>query len=402
MGWLRKLFPKRHEYEPMAEEQTDERQPQITLSREGIDITDMLERRKYVESCLEQMGESTAEIERLQDEYRLVNAYLHDMEEIEALPAGEKLLLEEHAKAIYMLHGDKKALDERSSHMSESDYRKLERLSDQVEEGITKLTDAESYQEKIRKDMQRLEGEKHACRYRMEEAKICLLNMRGMTIICIIAVVACLVILAILEAVLSLDVKVGYLMTAVVAAAALTMMFLRYKEADKELHMASRSYNKVIALQNKVKIRYINNTNLLDYLYVKYSIDSAAHLKQLWDKYQVEREERLKLEQTESDLDFHSERLVKQLKNYHLFDPFVWIHQPQAILDPKEMVEVRHSMILRRQNLRKQMEYNSENGETAKNEISLLVREYPRYAPEIMDMLSAYEKRFTVDKKNKG
>ena len=45
-------------------------------------------------------------------------------------------------------------------------------------------------------------------------------------------------------------------------------------------------------LQNRVKIRYVNNTNLLDYLYMKYQVSSGKELKVLWDKYKVEKEER--------------------------------------------------------------------------------------------------------------
>lgn len=47
----------------------------------------------------------------------------------------------------------------------------------------------------------------------------------------------------------------------------------------------------------------------------------------------------------------------------------IWLHQTGAILDPKEMVEVRHAMILRRQQLRKQMEFNTDNAEKAQEQI---------------------------------
>ena len=270
------------------------------------------------------------------------------------------------------------------------------RLGDEAAEGITKLQEAEDYQEKIKKDLQRLEGEKHACKYRMEEAKIALLNMRGMAIICIIAAVACLLLLVLLQVAFSMDAKAGYLMMAVAAAVVLTILFVKYKEADRELRAASGSLNKVILLQNKVKIRYVNNTSLLDYYYMKYNVGSAKKLAQLWEQYQVERQERQMLLETEEDLEFHSAQLVKQLKRYRLFDPIIWTHQTQAILDKKEMVEVRHNLILRRQNLRKQMDYNSENGKEAKDEIMTLVREYPKYAKEILSLVSEYEKKYQL------
>lgn len=393
MKLFQKLFRRRTEYTPLSEMEPEEG---ALSGREGLDVTDSGQRLKYVESCLEQMKDAALEVERLQEEYRLVNSYLKDMEELEALPGYEKELVEEHAKAIFMLDGDRELLKERSSHMAESDYRRMERIEEEAEEGIRKLKEAEEYQEKIRKDMQRLEGEKHACRYRMNEAKISQINARGMTVICIIAVAACILILLLLEFLLSMDAKIGYLIMAAAAALVLTALFVKYKEADREFKVASNSLNKVIMLQNKVKIRYVNNTSLLDYLYIKYGTGSARSLEELWKKYRTEKEERIKIQQTEADLDFHSERLVRQLENYHLFDPLIWVHQTKALLDPKEMVEVRHGLILRRQNLRKQMDYNRSTADGAKQEIMALVKEYPRYGEEILSMVSRYEKKFGI------
>ncbi|MBQ1171388.1 MAG: hypothetical protein IIX48_02140 [Lachnospiraceae bacterium] len=389
MGFFSKLFRKKREYEPLEELEVDFEWEK----GQNLDLSNPNKRFHYVKSCLEQMDEASGEIERLQNEYQLVNSYLHDMEEIEALPDAEKQKVEEHAKAIFVLNGDKKQANERTIHMSESEFRKMERLEDEVEEGIQKLSEAEQYQEKIRKDLQRLEGEKHACMFRMEEAKISQLNMRGMTIISLIAAVSCVLILLILQFMLNMETQIGYMILSVGIALLLTIFFVKFNEARQELISASKSYNKVIALQNKVKIRYVNNTSLLDYYYIKYGVSSGEKLKDLWSKYQLEKEERRRLMETEADLDFHSEQLVRQLKHYPLFDPLIWVHQTEALLNPKEMVEIRHNLILRRQNLRKQMEYNNETAEKVKDAIMDVVKQYPKDAEEILKMVSEYEKK---------
>lgn len=109
MNIFKKLFQKRAEYQPLEEAEQEENGGKYN-GRETLDVTDGGQRRKYVESCLEQMRESEEEIERLQNEYRLVNAYLKDMEEIDALPDYEKSLIEEHAKAIFTLDGDRSSM----------------------------------------------------------------------------------------------------------------------------------------------------------------------------------------------------------------------------------------------------------------------------------------------------
>ena len=85
MNIFKKLFRKRTEYQPLEEAQQEEAGGKYN-GREMLDVTDERQRKKYVENCLEQMRESAAEIERLQDEYRLVNAYLKDMEDMLIFP----------------------------------------------------------------------------------------------------------------------------------------------------------------------------------------------------------------------------------------------------------------------------------------------------------------------------
>ena len=153
-----------------------------------------------------------------------------------------------------------------------------------------------------------------------------------------------------------------------------------------------RSINQLVLLQNTVKIRYVNNTNLLEYLYVKYDVNSSHELKKLWDKYLEENVQREKERQMQQDMDFHQAALVKLLRRCKLSDPNIWVHQAIALTDSKEMVEIRHGLIIRRQKLRKQMEYNAKAAQEAQDEIKDIVNQYPEYAQKILDLVSDYEK----------
>ncbi|MBR1692022.1 MAG: hypothetical protein IJ711_04530, partial [Lachnospiraceae bacterium] len=77
-----------------------------------------------------------------------------------------------------------------------------------------------------------------------------------------------------------------------------------------------------------------------------------------------------------------------------LHDPLIWTRQAEAILDSREMVEVRHNLITRRQKLRRQMDYNQQLAQNAQEEVKQLAGLYPQYAPEIMEMVERYEKKF--------
>ena len=74
----------------------------------------------------------------------------------------------------------------------------------------------------------------------------------------------------------------------------------------------------------------------------------------------------------------------------------IWLHQTAAILDKKEMVEIRHNLIIRRQSLRRRMDYNKEMiAGKAQAEIKDLVETYPKYAKEILNIVGEYEKDFS-------
>ncbi|MDE6963944.1 MAG: hypothetical protein K2P30_10005, partial [Lachnospiraceae bacterium] len=92
----------------------------------------------------------------------------------------------------------------------------------------------------------------------------------------------------------------------------------------------------------------------------------------------------------------HQQDLLRILRRYQLKDPMVWLHQTAALLDKKEMVEIRHNLIIRRQSLRRRMDYNKEViAGNAQAEVKDLVESYPKYAKEILDIVNEYEEDFS-------
>ena len=140
----------------------------------------------------------------------------------------------------------------------------------------------------------------------------------------------------------------------------------------------------------------MNNTHLLEYLYFKYNVSSAAELGKNWKRYEKEKEERRNYQIAVQELGQWHKELVEILRFHKVADPMVWLHQVPALLDKKEMVEVRHSLIIRRQSLRKRMDYNKEViAGKAQAEVKDLVDSYPEYAKEILDIVGQYEKDFS-------
>ena len=103
-------------------------------------------------------------------------------------------------------------------------------------------------------------------------------------------------------------------------------------------------------------------------------------------------QERKQFAEAEAKIEYYQKQLVEQLSNYRVQMPERWIGQTAALLDKREMVEIRHELIQRRQALRKQMDYNQEVAETARNEVKDVAAAYPRYAKEILSMVERYDR----------
>lgn len=394
MSFFDKIFPWRKKQEDPMYEIDDWNE--IVYDRDDLQINDKQQREDYIKGCLEQIAEASTELENLKHEYNMVTSYLKDMEEIESLPEEEMLLLQSYARRIEELSDKQSDYARRERKLDEAKYRQMERMEDEVQEGCEKLLKAEEYQELIKRDLKRLDGEKQAYQYRKAELQHILEDSRSMAIICTIAVIICILVLLILQYGFSMNTGIGYVAAAALGAAAITAVFLKYNNASEELSRVENGIGRIIRLQNTVKIRYVNNTHLLDYLYMKYQVSSARELQKDYQDYQQEREERERYYSAEKDLDECQKDLIHELRRFQIQDPMIWIHQTRGLLDKKEMVEIRHSLIIRRQSLRRRMDYNKEVvAGKAQDEIKDLAKKYPRYAREIMDTVDEYEKDFS-------
>ncbi|MDE7223289.1 MAG: hypothetical protein K2O34_05860 [Acetatifactor sp.] len=360
-------------------------------ARQGVDFEQEEERSRYVTDCLEQIAEASKELEMLQSEYGRVTAYLTDLEELEALPKQEKETLDVTARRLQNLEREYEDFARRKNGMDDAVYYQLKGREKELEDGIAKIREAENYGTLIKQDLQRLDGERHAYDYRKNELFGIIENLRGMVVIFLTALVVCLVLLAVLQFGLKMQTQIGYFIAVIAAALALTVLAVKYMDTDKELQRVLRDVRKLVKLQNKVKIRYVNNTNLLDYLYMKYDVSSGKKLEKLYQKYLDEKEQRKQFAETEARREYYHNQLLIQLGHYQIRYPEQLCGNVSVILDHKEQVEQRHELIQRRQSLRKQMEYNTTVANEAKQEITDIVRAYPRYAAEITEMVDRYE-----------
>lgn len=362
----------------------------LVKDRHKYKLSDDLQREKYIRSLVEQVKESSNELDQLSIEYNSVTATLKDMDEIENLPEPEKKNLEITASRIISIEGERRDYLDVKGKMSDSQFMAMESRADSIPEAYKMIKEAEDMRQLIKGDLQKLEGEKHANVYRNSELKKEIENYRGMAMISLFAVLLCVVMLLVLQFGFGMETMIGYVIVVVAGALTVTVVYAKYQDATKEISKVQKGINRIILLQNTVKIRYVNNRNLLDYLYTKYNTSSAKELKDTWEVYEEERIRRKRNAENEKQLGTLQKDLLARLRQYQLSDVYVWLHNPLALMDHNEMVEIRHSHIIQRQKLRAQMDHHKHLAKEGEQELKDLIREYPKYANEVVEMLNRY------------
>ncbi|MBO4911844.1 MAG: hypothetical protein J5504_03890 [Butyrivibrio sp.] len=391
MGFLDKIFRKSMDEDRQKQAEL-ENWSDIVYTRKDLDMDDPVQRREYIGSCLQQMEEAARELDALEFEYNDVTSHLRDMEEINALPPEQRKEIDDCARKIVESREIQEKFDKRKSRMTDEEFERMDRLKDNAKEASEKLLDAETFQKKIKNDLKRLDAEHEAYIFREDDLNSTIENSKKLTVTVGVVLVVMIIFLLILQVALKLNVVYGYMVLILLAAISITVLYVQSTNAQVELKNLKKSISRLIMLQNQVKVRYVNNTNLLDYLRMKYRVMSSAELNELYNKYLKERKEREKIDDARRLLDSNQKDLIYMLRHYRVRDPEIWIHQAEALLSHNEEVEIRHSLNVRRQSLRKRMEYNRDIvAGNAKNEVEDMARQYPEYAQEILDMVSKYE-----------
>ena len=384
--FFRKLFSKRNRIEETEPFEYDD----LVLGREDVDFYVEEERTRYITDYLERLKEILSELNLLEGEYDQVTGYLSDLETLADLPKEEKEAMGSIVSTLLSVEKDYRVLLDRKDRMEDEVYYSIRSRVKEVREAIGKINEAEDLAKRIRQDLKRLDKEKHAYLYRRRELEKILANLKGMTFIFMGAFVVCILLLLGMQFVLEMNAMAGFFVAVLVFSVAMTVLAVKYMDMDQEYGKLLLAVKRLTRVTNTVKIRYVNNTNLLNYYYLKYHTDSGKKLARDYEQYQKEVEARRQFSTLESQKEELHSRLLSRLCSYPLRFPKRLAMRPECILDHKEQVEQRHSLILRRQALRKQMEYNKNIKESIEEELKQIAEMHSAYREEIIEMAGKY------------
>ncbi|MBQ6843887.1 MAG: hypothetical protein IJO60_04515 [Agathobacter sp.] len=344
------LFKRKKKQQPNIEElQEEEIKP--------VELKDTASIRNYVISICEQMIDISKEMDEVRREYDQVTAYLNDIQIVEGLGGEQKAQLIEISTQVSKLVNTRNDYLNAGKKISDETFNLMQELESEVPAIIRRLKDNEAYLDTIKRDLNRLAAEKIECSVLRHERQEELENLRKISKVLLIV----FGILAILVAGISIVMEweaLPMFILAFMATLAATYILIRMQECTKDIKQCDVNQNYAIALENRVKIRYVNTKNAVDYTCNRFRVNNSRELTYNYEQYQEVCKEREKLKNVNEDLDYFNNRLVRILRGLHLYDAKIWLNYANAVIDPKEMVELKHEYFTRRQSLRNRIEYN--------------------------------------------
>lgn len=342
-----------------------------------VELKDPVSIQNYVIDLCEQMIDVSREMDDVRREYEQVTAYLNDIQIVEGLGGEQKAQLIEVSTQVSKLLSARNEYLNAEHKISDEIFNQMQEVENEVPAIIRRLMDNEKYLDTIKRDLNRLSAEKiewsvlrHECQEEQE-------NLRRLSKILLMVFGT----MAILVAALSIYMKWELLPLIIVtfmATLAGSYIVLRMQDCAKQIKQCDINQNHAIALENRVKIKYVNIKNAVDYTCRRFHVNNSRELTYNYEQYIEVCKEREKFKVVNEDLEYFSNRLIRILRGLNLYDAKIWLNYANAVIDPKEMVELKHGLFTRRQSLRNRIEYNV-------NAITEMRKEVDKYVEKMGD-----------------
>lgn len=346
----------------------------------------------YVANQCEQIGNAVAELEEARSEYEIATNYLNDMQILDDLPASAKSRIEEIANNILMTQKARESSITSTRKISDAQFVDFERRKEDIPAAIRRLKENEEYQSKLKRDLDILEGEKTGWIQEKKHLEQELLWIKKLAIMLFVFFGAGIVTLFSIQILGGKDLSTGF-MIAIAAIGIGGIALLIRKQNDEHLIMQSvTNRNFAITLQNKIKLKYVSITNAVDYVKEHYHVKNAYDFRFQWEQYLEAVKEKERIERNDEDLIFFYNQLRRALAPFELYDSKIWETQVHALIDPKEMVEIRHELLVRRQKIRERIELQYRQLENSRDDFTSVLNQKQGFESEFSRIIEMIDR----------
>lgn len=390
------LTPEEAEAEEKPEEEASEesellaeleKQP-VKIEFGGVNLRDDKARLAYLEQLYEAIQEAKRQCSDVKFEYGQVTSYLKDIQLLDQAPEEEKTAVYAAARQIVELTEERQKLQRKKYKMTDAQKHALENFEANAAEDIKKLRGYEDYQGKIRNDLRQLGSEKNLL---LADKRDIIRRQKTLKTIgkCLAGILAAIgAMLLALVFCFKVDIMVPFLCTVVFALLILAIIVNEARKNRIDMAITEKKCSRAVLLSNRVKIKYVNNVRTLDYMYHKYQVRNAVELEFVFGEYRQAKKEWAKQRESTVRINENNRILMSELERLGIKDREIWFAQAKALIDAREMVEVRHDLNVRRQKLRDQMDYNTGIMEQCLEEMEKIRDTDSAYAAEVEMVLS--------------
>ncbi len=353
-----------------------------------------IERLQYVRTQCEQVAESSKYISELKSEYQAVTNYLSDVQIVEAKLNEKGSTLKTTADEIINLKKNRKRMQSEGSILPASKMVIFEQHENDFPDALTNLMNDEKYCQAVKHDMRVLEAEKISLKEDMDNYGMRRTNIRNISIVSLLGILGVFAIFIISGQLKDTSGMTLFMVVLLLVAVFVVLIFIMQRSTVYNFKLAEKKLARAITLLNKTKIKYVNVFSSVEYQLAKFKVKNSYELGKEYEAYLLEKKKAEKYKHSAVELDDATVRLEKALKLLNLTDTSIWENQIEALSDDKEMLEVRHTLNIRRQKLREQIDYNMGRIEDAKSGIMNFVKKYPKMAEEVMGIVDSYDVDF--------
>lgn len=335
----------------------------------SIELSEPKKNEYYVVDLCEQMIDASKEYESAKKEYDLVTNYLSDIQAIEDMQGEERQELNEAAKKIFNLNRERNDFLHTENKISDAQFIQMQEVEEEMPAALKRFQKNEEYLETVKKDLRYIEGEKTEWEIVRQECMREQKQLRLISIMLVVLFVLAITLMALVASISNMDTQLIMVILAFFVVIVAAYAVIRYQDCSKEIRKSDNCKNRAIVLENRLKLKYVNTKNAVDYACDRFHVKNSYELAYIYEEYLEAVRQKARFRSNNDQLEYYNKELIYMLEKQMLYDAKIWLNYTHAIIDPREMVELKHELITRRQKLRGRIEYSVNLMDKMKTEI---------------------------------
>ena len=326
--------------------------------RTNVEMEFDLSNIKSVQDLLDGTGgkrEDLTELSKLSKEYEELTRIITDLQKLERIPKAAKKEIMEIGGQLKVAFDERKQFQEKSSRMSDKQQKYIVQNENTIKEDLKKIRELEQRQLTLKVDMNYLEGERGELEYNKQRVLSSAKLVRKFSLVSVIIIAIALVSLTIIIS-KGGDIIIPSSILLLFSSAAVVIIFGNRRKTELELRTISLKQNKAIQIQDKVKIKYLNTTSFLEYLYAKYHVMSYEDLIYQYQQYNNHHIEVRNYRNTSENIRNLEEKLDSKLRIFGVEQSSLLKNNMDALVASKALNELIDDYMEIRNKLKQQIE----------------------------------------------